>query len=128
RLSPDALDMLHKWMAEIEPQLGEGGRMEMMADWGAKLAGATLRLAGIMHCVEYGPEGNIGVKTLAAAIEIARYLMPHASYTLSMMSATTATVDDDAQYLLRWINRHEAREFSRRDAHQHAKSRFPSPE
>ena len=40
--------------------LGDGGQMEIMRDWGAKLAGETLRLAAVLHCVEHGPAGNIG--------------------------------------------------------------------
>ena len=38
--------LLGAWEAEIEAMLDHGGSLEMMADWGAKLAGATLRMAG----------------------------------------------------------------------------------
>ena len=33
--------------------------------------------------------------------------------------------EDDARYVLRWIERHRKREFTKRDAHQHGKRRFP---
>ena len=113
------------WEAEIETMLAEGGQMEIIRDWGAKLAGATLRLAAVLHCVEHGPAGHIEGPTIAAAVEIARYLVPHAEAVLNMMLASEETAEDDARYVLRWIERHGRREFTKRDAQQHGKRRFP---
>ena len=105
--------------------LADGGQMEIMRDWGAKLAGATLRLAAVLHCIEHGPAGPIRWPTIAAAVEIARYLVPHAEAVLNMMLAREKTAEDDARYVLRWIERHGRREFTKRDAQQHGKRRFP---
>lgn len=124
-MSPDASASLRNWEAEIEAMLAEGGQMEIMRDWGAKLAGATLRLAAVLHCVEHGPAGRIEGPTIAAAVEIARYLVPHAEAVLNMMLASEETVDDDARYVLRWIERQSRQEFTKRDAQQHGKRRFP---
>jgi hypothetical protein len=124
-LDAEASAMLQEWETEIESMLGEGGQMEVMRDWGAKLAGATLRLAAVLHCVEHGVAGCIGGPTIAAAIEIARYLVPHAEAVLNMMTAKEGSGDDDARYVLRWIERHGQREFTKRDAQQHGKRRFP---
>jgi len=99
--------------------------MEIIRDWGAKLAGATLRLAAVLHCVEYGPSGCIEGRTIAAAVEISRYLVPHAEAVLNMMLASEETADDDARYVLRWIERHGRREFTRSEAQHHGKRRFP---
>ncbi|HUY88704.1 MAG TPA: DUF3987 domain-containing protein [Pirellulales bacterium] len=125
RLAADAAAALQSWEAEIEDMLGDGGEMEIMRDWGAKLAGATLRLAAVLHCVECGPNEPIGSETLAAAIELARYLVPHAEAVLNMMQAKEGPGEGNARYLLRWIKRHDLREFTKRDAHQHGKRRFP---
>jgi hypothetical protein len=125
QLSADAAALLRDWEAEIETMLGDGGRMEIMRDWGAKLAGATLRLAAVLHCVERGPAGRIEGPTIAAAIEIARYLVPHAEAVLDMMLASEKTADDDARYVLRWIERHARREFTKTEAQHHGKRRFP---
>lgn len=125
QLSADAEALFCVWEAEIEAMLAEGGQMEVMRDWGAKLAGATLRLAAVLHCVERGPAGQIEVPTIAAAVEIARYLVPHAEAVLNFMSASEESAVDDARYLLRWIERHGRREFTKRDAQQHGKRRFP---
>ncbi len=125
QLSADAADLLRGWEAVIEAMLGDGGQMEIMRDWGAKLAGATLRLAAVLHCVEHGPAGRIEGPTIAAAVEIARYLIPHAEAVLNMMLASEETADDDARYLLRWIERHGRREFTKSEAQHHGKRRFP---
>jgi hypothetical protein len=124
QLSSDAAVLLRDWEAEVEAMLAEGGQMEIMRDWGAKLAGATLRLAAGLHCVEYGPAGRIDKPVIAAAVEVARYLVPHAETVLNMMLASEETTDDDARYVLRWIERHGLQEFTRRDAQQHGKRRF----
>jgi hypothetical protein len=125
-LTADAAARLESWEAEIEAMLADGGQMEIMRDWGGKLAGATLRLAAVLHCVEYGPTGAVNQPTLSAAIEIARYLVPHAEAVLNMMQAQEAAGDEDARYVLRWIKRHRRREFTKRDAQQQGKRRFPA--
>ena len=124
-LAADALAAFQEWEAEVESMLADGGQMEIMRDWGAKLAGATLRLAAVLHCVERGAAGNIGAETIGAAVEIARYLVPHAEAVLNMMQAKEESADDDARYVLRWIERHGRRDFTKRDAQQHGKRRFP---
>jgi hypothetical protein len=124
-LDAEASAAFQEWEAEVESMLADGGQMEIMRDWGAKLAGATLRVAAVLHCVEHGAAGDIGVETARAAVEIARYLIPHAKVVLNMMEAKEASSDEDARYVLRWIERHGRREFTKRDAQQHGKRRFP---
>lgn len=124
QLDAEASAAFRGWEGEVEAMLGDGGQMEVMRDWGAKLAGATLRLAAVLHCVEYGPAGYIGGATIRAAVELARYLVPHAEAVLNLMQAKEPSDDEDARYVLRWIERHGRREFTKRDAQQHGKRRF----
>lgn len=124
-LTADASAAFEQWEAEIEAMLGDGGQMELMRDWGAKLAGATLRLAAVLHCVEREPAERMDAETIAAAVEVARYLIPHAELVLNMMLANEETADDDARYVLRWIERHGRREFTKTEAQHHGKRRFP---
>lgn len=128
RLSADAAAVLREFEDEIETMLDDGGDMEVMRDWGAKLAGATVRLAAVLHCVEYGPVGCIDVATIRAAIEIARYLIPHAEAVLDLMQAKEDSTNDDAQYVLRWIYRHRRQQFTKTEAQHHGKRRFPKAE
>jgi hypothetical protein len=126
-LKPRALRLFREWQAEIEPMLGDGGDLEGIRDWGGKLAGATLRLAAVLHYAAGGGQG-IDADTIAAAITIGRYLVPHAETVLAMMQAKDDTTVDDARYVLRWILRHGRRDFTKREAQQHGKRRFPKAE
>jgi hypothetical protein len=125
RLAPEAAVELEQWEAEIETMLGDGGQLETMRDWGGKLAGATLRLAAVLHCVGHGATGCIAGPTLAAAIEIARYLMPHAEAVLNMMHVREQPGNDGARYVLRWIERRSLRQFTKSEAQHHGKRKFP---
>ena len=127
-LTDKAESELRIWESEIEQTLADGGEMELIRDWGNKLAGATLRLAAVLHCAEHGKSGKIACSTLAAAIAIARYLIPHAEAVLTMMDAKEKGPEDDAQYVLRWIKRRGKREFTKSEAQHHGKRRFPKAE
>ena len=125
-LTAEASRVFRDWEAEIEAMLADGGQMEAMRDWGAKLAGATLRMATVMHSVEHGADGSIDQPIIASAIEIARYLIPHADAVLRMMDLKEDAGDENARYVLRWIERHKHQAFTKRDAQQHGKRRFPT--
>jgi dsDNA-binding SOS-regulon protein len=125
--SPAAESLFRQWETELELSLADGGAMEMIRDWGAKLAGATARLAAVLHCVEHsGPAGEVEPRTIEAAIKIARYLTPHAESVLhKMVAGDSAKVASDAEYVLRWIVRHERESFTKSEAQHHGKRRFP---
>jgi len=124
RLSPNAATLFSSWKAEAEVMLRDGADLENLKDWGLKLPGATLRIAAVLHSVEHGAVGEIGSESIQSAIEIARYLIPHAEAVLTMASAASATISD-AQYVLRWIERHEREAFSKSESQHHGKRRFP---
>ncbi|MGI6417834.1 MAG: DUF3987 domain-containing protein [Thermoguttaceae bacterium] len=124
RLTTEAETALRGWEQEIEDELADGGKLEAMRDWGSKLAGATLRLAAVLHCVEHGLTGEVATETLLAAVEIARSLIPHAEAALSLMNAAGPSGASDGQYVLRWIERHGKRDFTKREAHQAGRRRF----
>jgi hypothetical protein len=124
QLAPLALKSFAQWEQEIETMLADGGSFEIMRDWGGKLAGATLRLAAVLHCVERGLTEPISATTIEAAIEIARYLIPHADAVLNMMLAKEDSTGAAAHYLLRWIRRHGKNAFTKSEAQHHGKRRF----
>lgn len=126
-LHGDAARQFHDWQAEVEAMLADGGDLESIRDWGGKLAGATARLAAVLHCAMHPNAMQRGIEsaTIRAAIEIGRYLIPHAEAVLQMMQAHDDTTADDARYVLQWIIRHGRRDFTKREAQQHGKRRFP---
>lgn len=132
-LSPDAEEILLAWMQETEDWLDVGGSLEMLRDWGAKLAGLTARVAGVFHCIQHARTRNwqqpISAETLQSAIEIARYACPHAEHVLQRMNATEGDNEEKAgEIVWRWISRscekREATEFSKRDLHRGLQRRF----
>ena len=127
-LSPDATFDCRCWEKTIEGMLAVGGDLECVREWGSKLLGHTVRLAGILHCLKHGsPRGQIGEDTMKAAVEIAdKYFIPHAKHVLRRAAADDNGVGADAEYLWAAIVRHRhewGNSFSKRDLHQFVKSR-----
>ena len=110
--------------------LGVDGDLSNIGDWGGKLAGGALRLAGILHLAQHADSFNLNGKwpaevsadTMKNAIKIAEYLIPHAQAAYAEMGADSKI--EDAKFLLRWIEKSGLAEFTKRDAHQGTKGRF----
>ena len=118
-LSPDANAIFRDFQQEIEYRLADGGDFAGMRDWAGKLAGATLRLAGILHLTDHveDPEpwhSEITAETLTRAITLARFFAEHAKAAFLQMGADPRVAD--AIHVLRWIARSGRDEFSKRDA------------
>jgi hypothetical protein len=123
----EAQRRLIAWETEVERMLRDGGDLEAIRDWGGKLTGATLRLAAVMHCVD-GQSGPIEAETLDRAVEIARYLIPHADAVLRLMNRVELQAEADAAYLAHWVERERLEQFTKRDAHRHGLRRFDTAE
>ena len=153
RLSDEAAACFQQFEQELEPRLGRLGDLAGIQDWGGKLAGTVVRLAGILHLVEQAErrlhepaeqqqeridqrqrmppftpwDTPISGCTLAAAVTIAQYLIPHAQAAFSMMgmaAGPAASVMADAWHALEWIRRNRRTRFTKRDMHQENRARF----
>jgi replicative DNA helicase len=126
-LDQEAAELLLGFERDLEPRLAAGsGDLAQLAGWAAKLAGTTCRLAALLHLASHLRDGwahPIGADTFASATRLAGYLIDHARAVFDLMGADPRT--DDARWLLDWINRTNQVQFSRRDAHQAARGRFP---
>ncbi len=129
-LDPEACELFKLFCRWIENELG-AGELEFMRDWGGKLAGLTLRIAGILHCVRHGLSASLSTpisgETIVSAEKIARWAIPHAEMALSLLTAADVSeVRDDALYLLRWIEDQFGvnTTFAKRDAYRHGHRRF----
>jgi replicative DNA helicase len=124
-LDPEAAELLLGFERDLEPRLAAGsGDLAHLAGWAAKLAGATCRLAGLLHLARHLRHGwarPIGADTFAAAVRLAGYLVEHARAVFDLMGTDPRV--DDARWLLDWISRTKQVQFSRRDAHQAARGR-----
>jgi replicative DNA helicase len=127
-LDAAAGELLLGFEGELEPRLVAGtGDLAPLAGWAAKLAGATCRLAALLHLASRLRDGwaqPVGADTLAGAVRLAGYLVEHARAVFDLMGADSRT--DDARWLLDWTARTGRAQFSRRDAHAAApRGRFP---
>jgi hypothetical protein len=127
-LDQEAAELLLAFERDLEPRLAAGsGDLAHLAGWAAKLAGATCRIAGLLHLaghLRHGWAQPITADTFAAATRLADYLIDHTRAVFDLMGADPST--DDARWLLDWITRTNQTQFTRRDAHHAApRGRFP---
>jgi replicative DNA helicase len=128
-LDADARERIQEFEAWLEPQLSPFGELGRMTDWGGKLVGAVIRIAGLLHMgdlagVDAPWTVPIPASTMERAIRIGRYLIPHAKAAFAQMAADEVT--EQAKALLGWIKHKDLSSFTQRDAHQGMRSTFKS--
>lgn len=130
-LSPAAYALLVEFKDAIEPFLGPSGDLESIADWGNKLAGTVIRLAGLLHLADHALElkdgvfAFIGEGEMRRALRIGDFLCAHARIAFDLMEADP--VARLARYILAWIQRTGAVGFTLREAYQPLRARFRAP-
>jgi hypothetical protein len=93
RFSAEADRALRDFETWLEPQLAEGEELSYLAGWANKLAGAVVRIAGILHVADaVSRDGDwlrpISQDTVERAICLGRdYFLPHALAAFGMMGA-----------------------------------------
>ena len=96
---------------ELEPRLGPDDDLGPIADWGSKLAGAVVRIAGLLHLaanLETGYRDPISAETFVAAQgAIGDYFLVHAIAADKIMGADPATADAVALVCVDQNERHE---------------------
>ena len=125
-----AREAITRFLRELEPRLGGDGDLRPFTDWAGKLAGAAVRLAGVLHMADLAGTGDapaceIQAETVERGIVLARYFLEHAVVAFRAMRADETA--DDARDLLAWIRKQAAdgmATFSKRDAHYARKHRF----
>lgn len=126
-LDPDAYRHFIEYRKRLEPRLGPAGDLHHIGDWGGKLHGAVIRLAGIITCARNKQAETVDLESMTAAMSIADYLVPHALAAHDVMGADGLI--GGARHVLGWVRRHaaetKAKRFTRRDVHQANRARFP---
>ncbi len=127
RVSADALEVWYDFSQEVEDRLGDDGELESLADWGGKLAGNALRIAGNFHVAKGSDVSmEIDAETMAEATNLCRALIPHAKAAFNDMGKDEDV--SDAIKVYEWILKVGDREFSRRNCQRAMQSRFSSKE
>jgi hypothetical protein len=126
RLSPKAYKEWKDFQKALELELRDGGKLDGLRDWGAKLPGACLRLAGIFHTVECGrgfvDASPISHDTIQRALDLGACLISHAQCVFNLMERDP--IVEHAETLLAWIVRENQPTFTVRDCFRAHQRRF----
>lgn len=117
-----------EWLAfaaQVERSLAEGGSMAGMRDWGGKLPGQVLRLAGLCHATlsESPHNQQIQAGTMRAVITFAELLSEHARAAFCLLGADDTI--ECAKAILKWISDERRQSFTARDCLEKIKGRWP---
>jgi hypothetical protein len=101
-LDEKARDIWQRFRRDIETELRPDGRLSDCLGWGGKIAGFTLRIAGLLHVAEHGESAKvIKVATMERAVRMAGLLVEHALAAFDMMHNDEAS--DDARVVFEWL-------------------------
>ncbi|MCY4419641.1 MAG: DUF3987 domain-containing protein [Gammaproteobacteria bacterium] len=126
RISNDALSVHHEFALAIEKEFRPEGRLEHFKDWGGKISGAAIRMAGVLHGIKHAHERpwefEISKETMEAALNIIAVSIDHSLAALDMMGADQTVAG--ARRVWGWIKRHKRPSFTVREAFSDHRSIF----
>lgn len=101
----------------MESKMGEGRELESIQDWAGKLAGAALRIAGIMAIVEQGEAAKIVTEaTMVKALDLCELLITHAQAAFDLMDGDDS--HHDAKHIFKWLLDKRALTFKQADVYR----------
>lgn len=106
RFDADARDTWLAFAVEVERKCAEGGELASIVDWISKLAGATARIAGLLHMGDLAETDEpwtepVSRATAERAIALSRYFLAHTRVALGAALPDNHT--KDAEALLAWM-------------------------
>ncbi len=125
-LAADSYELWKCFEKHIEPLMRVGEKYSHITDWAGKLAGAIVRIAGLLHIIRRAFQQpwltSIQPEDMQAAIDIGKIMGEHALAVFEMMGADPAV--EGAHTILYWIQKRFIKSFTFRECHQAHKSRF----
>ncbi len=116
KLTPEAQALWDEFYNDVEKEMRVSKSLDSMKEWGSKLAGAVARIAGLLHCAEYGKdafEKDISVGIVGASCAIGGYFKEHALATFGLMQEDQKL--EFAKKILEYVQTHESATFKGRD-------------
>ena len=102
RLTTEAREALAGFEAEVEAMLQSGGRLDGIQDWGGKLVGQAIRVAGVLHVAQrMAFEEALPACRMHEGIDLARAFISHAKTAYDCLGTNEKT--RLARYLWRRI-------------------------
>ena len=127
KLSPSADKEAEAFFDSMEQRLVDD--LESIEAWSAKLHGAIMRIAAILHvCIylEAAEEKDIQLSTMRTAESIGMFFMEHAKVAFGLMGMSETAVQKDARYILKRLG--GSTEITKRNLHQRCRGRFKAAE
>jgi len=128
QLSPWAWRKFQAFRKDVEVELRPGGELDGLVDWGNKLCGNVVRIAGLLHTLSwaggsgYPWDNRISPETMADAIALGKYFKEHAKAAFALMGADGRLAS--AQSVWDTIVRHKLEDFTVRDLWQKVRRSF----
>jgi len=122
-LSGESLAIWQEFSRYIEMKLGPQGELAVLNDWGGKLPGNALRVAGLLHLVEHEADTLvIGKETLLRALKLCDLLIDHAKAAFDMIGSNEAA--SGARRIFDWVVARSYEPFTKTECHKEFKSAF----
>jgi putative DNA primase/helicase len=127
-MTEEARELWQSFSNDIESNLGKGGELEELKDWGSKLPGATARIAGLLHLAMHVDADEpwkilVSKDTMFESILIAEYLIPHAKAAFGIISEDPDITK--AKKILEWMRDLGSNQFTQRQCHNALQRTFP---
>ena len=128
RFSRQAAPVFLAFRDEVELMLRPEGELCDIMEWGNKLPGKVMRIAGLLHMAEgagkaEGWAAEISAATVSNAIEIGRYAVSHARAALGQIKADPTL--KQAKKVLEWLAGKQIAEFTRKQLQRAKPTLFP---
>ncbi|MEU5946350.1 YfjI family protein [Micromonospora sp. NPDC047465] len=114
---------------QVEAELRPGGSLYDMREWGNKLSGATLRLAGLLHVAHHPADAwrrPVDADRMADAVRLAEFFAAH--YRAAAATIGTDSAMENARYVLGVLTAKGMATFTRRELHRRVARRLPKSE
>lgn len=115
-LSEEADHLAEAFFDELEPKLQTS--LKPIEGWAGKLHGNTMRIAGVLHCAEYGESCGshlVSGTVMKNAISIARYYLEHAKEAFGSRGMMDDTPTKNAKYILERMDKRGLTKITKRD-------------
>lgn len=125
-LTDDARQVRRAAAEQVEAELRPGGSLHDMREWGNKLSGATLRLAGLLHVAHHPADAwrqPIDADRMADAVRLAEFFAAHYRTAVAAITADTAT--ETARRVLAIVTAKGMTTFTRRELHRRCHRQLP---
>jgi hypothetical protein len=128
-LTPDATRVRLAAATDVEHQLRPGGTLHDVREWGNKLSGATLRLAGLLHVAHHPTDAwhrPIDADRMADAVRLAEFFAAH--YRTAVATIASDASIEQGRYVLGVLTTKGMTTFTRRELHRRVSRQMPKAE